>query len=104
LGGVGNSKSDITIEEFDPYDSHYTYEIMLSIDRKHTMGALPDFFRAMHEEMWPEMLMLPFNAADTIRGRIKGWLMQIGIFQHMKNALYRLDHWRFYRLTGAFQG
>ncbi|GAB4388043.1 MAG: hypothetical protein Kow0025_05030 [Thermodesulfovibrionales bacterium] len=103
-GVVGNSESDIAIEEFDPYDSHYIYEIMLSIDRKHTMGGLPDFFRAMYREMWPELLEFPFNPADTIRDRVRGWLIRAGLFQRMKRALYRLDHWRFRRLVEASQG
>ena len=39
-GAVGNSESDIAIEEFDPYDSHYIYEIMLSVDKKWVQADL----------------------------------------------------------------
>jgi hypothetical protein len=97
-GVVGNSESDIAIEEFDPYDSHYIYEIMLSIDQKHTKGSPPDFFKAMYKEMWPELLEFPFNPPDTIRARVRSWLIKMGLFQHLKRVRYRFDYWRFRRL------
>ncbi len=102
-GVVGNSESDIAIEEFDPYDSHFIYEIMLSIDRKYTKGSPPDFFKAMYEEMWPELLEFPLNPPDTNRDRVRNWLIQIGLFQHLKRLRYRFDHWRFRRLSSASQ-
>ena len=97
-GVVGNSESDIAIEEFDPYDSHYIYEIMLSIDRKHTQGSLPNYFKAIYEEMWPELLEFPFNPPETKTDWIKHCLQRMGLFQHLKKVLYRFDHWRFHRL------
>jgi hypothetical protein len=93
-GCVGNSESDIAIEEFDPYDSHYIYEIMLSVDQ--TQG---DFFEALFREMWPELLEFPFNPPETITDWIKKWLNQIGLFQPLKRGRYRFDHWRYRRLT-----
>jgi hypothetical protein len=100
-GVVGNSESDIAIEEFDPYDSHYIYEIMLSIDRKHTKGTPPDFFKALYQEMWPELLEFPFNPPETITDRVKNWLIKMGLFQHLKWVLYSFDHWRFRRRASA---
>jgi len=55
-GAVGNSESDIAIEEFDPYNSHYIYEIMLSVD-----SVQGDLFEGTFKEMWPELLDYPFN-------------------------------------------
>lgn len=100
-GVVGNSESDIAIEEFDPYDSHYIYEIMWSIDRKHTIGSPPDYFKAMFDQMWPQLLQFPFNPSDTFAGRIKSRLRKMGLFQPLKRARYRFDHWRFRRLVNA---
>jgi hypothetical protein len=102
-GVVGNSESDIAIEEFDPYDSHDIYEIMLSIDRKHTKGSPPDFFKAMYKEMWPELLEFPFNPPETNWDRVKSWLIQMGLFQRLKRVLYSFDHWRFRRIVNASQ-
>lgn len=96
-GAVGNSESDIAIEEFDPYDSHYIYEVMLSVDPKYTKGAVPDLFKALYKEMWPELLEFPFNPPDTIRDRIVHFLTKIGIYKQLKKVKYRYDSWKFYR-------
>ena len=97
-GAVGNSESDIAIEEFDPYNSHYIYEIMLSVD-----PAQGDIFEGMFKEMWPELLDYPCNPPDTRMDWIKHWLQQIGLFQHLKRQRYRFDRWKFHRLTGTSQ-
>jgi hypothetical protein len=102
-GAVGNSESDISIEEFDPYDSHYIYEIMLSVDRKHMQGSIPDFFKAMYEEMWPELLDFPFNPPETRGNWVKHWLNRVGLLRHLKRQRYRFDRWRFRRLVSASQ-
>lgn len=96
-GAVGNSESDIAIEEFDPYDSHYIYEVMLSVDPKHTKGPIPDLFKAMYREMWPELLEFPFNPPDTLRDQIVHWLQKMGIYKQLKKGKYRYDRWKFYR-------
>lgn len=95
-GAVGNSESDIAIEEFDPYDSHYIYEIMLSVDRDQG-----DLFEAMFKEMWPELLEFPFNPPETVSDWIKHWLKRMGFFQYLKRGMYRFDYWRYRKLTGA---
>jgi hypothetical protein len=94
-GVVGNSESDIAIEEFNPYDSHYIYEIMLSIDRRHTEGAVPEFFRAMFQRMWPELLKFPFNAPETKLEWLKDRLKAVGVFQPIKRAWYAIEERRF---------
>jgi hypothetical protein len=93
-GSVGNSESDIAIEEFDPYDSHYIYEIIMSVDR--TQG---DLFEALFREMWPELLEFPFNPPDTMRDWVRNGLIRIGLFQPLKRWRHRFDHWRYRRLT-----
>jgi hypothetical protein len=93
-GVVGNSESDIAIEEFDPYDSHYIYEIMLSIEQNQG-----DFFEAIIKEMWPELLQFPVNPPETLKDLIKKWLTDIGLFQPLKRVIYRFDQWKYRKLV-----
>lgn len=90
-GVVGNSESDIAIEEFDPYDSHYIYEILLSADQ--TQG---DLFEAMFKVMWPDLLQYPFNPPDTAKDRIKTLLSKVGLMKHIKRARYKYDRWKYH--------
>ena len=91
-GVVGNSESDIAIEEFNPYDSHYLYEILLSADQ--TQG---DLFEAMFKIMWPELLEYPFNPPDSAKDRIKTMLSELGLMKRLKRARYRYDRWKYLR-------
>jgi hypothetical protein len=93
-GAVGNSESDIAIEEFDPYDSHYIYEVMLSLKKEQG-----DIFQGMFREMWPELLEFPFNPPETIKDKIKSGLTYIGIYMIMKQLKYRLDRWKFKKIV-----
>ena len=102
-GAVGNSESDIAIEEFDPYDSHYIYEIMLSVFRDHGRTGRDEFFEMMFNELWPELLEFPFNPPDTISDWLKNWLQRMGLFHHLKRQRYRLDRWRYNRLINGAQ-
>lgn len=98
-GVVGNSESDIAIEEFDPYDSHYIYEIMLSVD-----PAQGDLFEGMFREMWPELLEFPFNPPDipeTAGFWIRHWLNRLGLSQYLKEGKYKIDRWRYRRLVNG---
>jgi len=91
-GVVGNSESDIAIEEFNPYDSHYLYEILLSADQ--TQG---DLFEAMFKIMWPELLEYPFNPPDSAKDRIKTMLSELGLMKRLKGARYRYDRRKYLR-------
>jgi hypothetical protein len=91
-GAVGNSESDIAIEEFDPYDSHYIYEIMLSVRKERG-----DIFKGMFLIMWPELLEFPFNPPDTIKDSFKECLTRMGIDKILKRMQYRLDRRRFFK-------
>lgn len=103
-GVVGNSESDIAIEEFDPYNSHYIYEILLSVYRDHKKGQSGDLVEAMLKEMWwPEWFDFPLNPPDTLRNFVKHWLKRTGLFHSLKKLRYRFDRWRFRRLSGPSQ-
>lgn len=91
-GVFGNSDSDIAIEEFDPYSSHYMGEILISFDQ--TQG---DLFKEMYKEMWPELLDFPLNPPAKPADRAKHWLTQIGFFVPLRRQRYRFDRWRYRR-------
>lgn len=95
-GAVGNSESDIAIEEFDPYDSHFVYELMLSVDRKHTRGEVPEFFRAVYRQLWPELLQFPLNPPDTLTESLRALLKRLRFYGYLQKGKYLLDRWRFH--------
>lgn len=91
-GAVGNSESDIAIEEFDPYDSHYIYEIMLSLKKEQG-----DFFMGLYRELWPELMTFRVNPPDTLSDKIKLRLTQIGIYRILKKLKFLIDRMNFER-------
>ena len=92
-GCVGNSESDIAIEEFDPYDSHYVYEIMLSVDPKHG-----DLFIEMYKAMWPELLDFPFNPPETKKDSIILLMKKIGMYNILKKLRFYYERWKYNKL------
>ena len=95
-GVIGNSESDIAIEEFDPYSSHYIGEILIAFDR-----AQGDLFLGMFNNMWPELLEFPFNPPATRAARTKDWLQRLGLSHPLRRQLYRFDRWRYRKLWSA---
>ena len=88
-GAVGNSESDMAIEEFDPYDSHYVYETLLGIDGRCIGGNRHMIFREMIRQMWPELLEFPINPPANLKAwRDKG-LQKLGIKGLAKSLKYR---------------
>ncbi len=92
-GSVGNSESDIAIEEFDPYDCHYIYEIMLAAKKNQK-----DIFHNLFQELWPELLEFPFNPPETKKDKIKVLLGHMGIYKIIKRLGYRIDRWRYFKI------
>jgi hypothetical protein len=78
-GCVGNSESDIAIEEYDPYDSHLLYETFLSVDPKYRTFRDNVLFRELIKYMWAQLLDLPFNPPDSTAARLKALLYKMGI-------------------------
>jgi hypothetical protein len=66
-GSVGNSESDIAIEEFDPYASHLLYEMFLSVDKKYRTFKDNVLFDELIKFMWPELLEVPVNPPDSVK-------------------------------------
>jgi len=91
---LAHSEAEISIEQFDIYDSHHICEIMLSVG---SVGD--DLFKRMIRQMWPELLEFPFNPPDTLKDWIKNLLNKTGIFKYLQRLLYRYDRRRFYKIS-----
>jgi len=96
-GAVGNSESDIAMEELNPYVSHLLYETFLSVDDKYTNYKNPILFREMIRNMWPQLLEWPVNPMKyTMRGRLIKDLPGINVYHNLKNNLrYQIDFLRY---------
>ena len=91
-GTVGNSESDIAIEEIDPYDSHALYETFLGVDPQYCRYKESPcvFFREMIHTMWPRLLDWPINPPFTVRNRRDQLLGTMGLFAPLKELKYRM--------------
>ncbi len=95
-GAVGNSESDIAIDEFDPFNSHYLYEILLGVEpRPH--GKANDLFLEMIRKMWPELLEFPINPPRGRRAKLMLSLKKAGLYPILKSIAYRIDASKFRR-------
>lgn len=88
-GAVGNSESDIAIEEFDPYASHRMYELLLSTDRSLQVFSDNVVFKSMIKAMWPELLKFPVNPPQGIRARGRETLGTLGIKKWFQAVKYQ---------------
>ena len=94
-GAVGNSESDIAMEEFDPYDSHYMYETLLAVDDRSVGGDRNVIFREMIRRMWPELLDFPINPPDNTRDAVKHLVKRLRLFGIPKQLRYEWHRRRF---------
>jgi asparagine synthetase B (glutamine-hydrolysing) len=84
---LAHSEADISIEQFDIYDSHYVCEIMLSV------GPVGDnLLKRTIGRMWPELLEFPFNPPESYREKIKYYLKKTGSYKYLQRILYGYDH------------
>ena len=95
-GAIGNSESDIAIEEFDPYNSHYLYETLLGVDVKYAKYGQNILFRKMIKKMWPELLEFPINPPHKRSDYINFALKKMGLYKGLKSLAYKVD-WIKYR-------
>ena len=94
-GTVGNSESDIAIEEFDPYNSHYLYETLLGVDKRYSKYGNSILFREMIRNMWPELLEYPINPPYKKSDYLRIILTKIRILTLLKSLTYKVDRLRF---------
>lgn len=94
-GTVGNSESDIAIDEFDPFDSHYIYELLLSVEPVYSKYSDNVLFREMIRKMWSELLEFPINPPRHFYDRLRSYLIRYGLFGPLRNLIYYLDHLKY---------
>ena len=94
-GTVGNSESDIAIEEFDPYGSHYLYEILLGVDKEYSEYGNSILFSEMIRHMWPELLEYPINPPYKKSDYVRILLTKTGVLKPLKSLTYKVDRLRF---------
>jgi len=94
-GAVGNSESDIAIEEVNPFDSHLLYEVFLGVDDKYTKYYHPVLFKEMIRTMWPELLEWPINPPHTMRSKVVWFLAKVGMFGLLKELKYQANYVRY---------
>jgi hypothetical protein len=87
-GAVGNSESDIAIEEFDPFASHQIYELMLSVDAKYRTFKDNIFFDELIRYMWPELLEVPVNPPQGMKAWRDWALHQLGVEQAVRKLKF----------------
>lgn len=86
-GAVGNSESDISIEEYDPFNSHLMYENLLSVNIKSICN--PEvLFHEMIKYMWPELLKYPINPPFGFVANVKQILKRLNVFVWIKRGLF----------------
>lgn len=88
-GVVGNSESDIAIEEFDPYASHGIYELLLAVSPKYRTFHDNVLFDELIRVMWPELLSFPVNPPDGLKDWGIHALRKLGIEEALRSAKYR---------------
>ena len=94
-GVVGNSESDIAIEEFDPFNSHYLYETLLGVNKKFTKYGHNILFKEMIRNMWPMLIEFPINPPYRFYDRLRNWLIKYSLFDPIRNLVYKIDWLRF---------
>ena len=89
-GSVGNSESDIAIEEFDPYASHFLYEMFLSADDNYLTFHDNIIFEKLIRFMWPQLLDVPVNPPDSIRDWFFLALHKLRIERFLRTLKFRV--------------
>jgi hypothetical protein len=96
-GAVGNSESDIAMEELNPYVSHLLYETLLSVNDKYTNYKNPVLFREMINNMWPQLLDWPVNPMKySSRGRLIKGMPGIETYHNLKKEIrYQINYLKY---------
>ena len=94
-GTIVNSESDIAIEEFDPYGSHYLLELLLGVDEKYTQYDEQPcclLYQKMVSHSWPELMEWPMNPPFTRRDKVLDFLRRIKMLNFLKEIKYQLSY------------
>jgi len=97
-GSVGNSESDIAIEEFDPYASHFLYEMFLSVDAKYRTFHDNILFDRLIRFMWPDLLKVPVNPPDNLKDLLISALDKFGVEHFFRSLKFHVNKFCFHTL------
>lgn len=70
-GAMGNAESDISIEELNPFNCHYIFEMMMSISVRDSNYQENILFNEIISKLNPELLEDPINPRVTFWGKVK---------------------------------
>jgi hypothetical protein len=91
-GAVGNSESDIALDEVNSYDSNLLHETLLGVDERYADYKKNILFQEMIRRMWPELLQWPINPPYTLRGRVLSSLDKVGVLGALKEMKYQTEY------------
>jgi hypothetical protein len=97
-GAVGNTESDIAIDEFDPFNSHFLYELLLGVHE--SIARNPQvIFNEMIRRMWPELMEYPINPPSKIKDKIAEYLKIIGVYPILSKVKYYANYYYYITLN-----
>ncbi len=85
---MGNSESDIAIEEFDPFNSHALIEHLMGVDPQYTQYEDCRLYQQIITSLWPELMQWPINPPHSIRESVASMIGQIGLGGLVKGIRY----------------
>ncbi|EPT9294292.1 TPA: hypothetical protein ACPJ2S_001934 [Vibrio alginolyticus] len=89
-GAVGNSESDIAIEEINPYNCHEIFELMLGVDWSSSKLRDNELFDRMINIFDPSLSEIPINPVYKRSDKIKRKLMNSFFYQYLDYSKYCL--------------
>lgn len=90
-GAVGNSESDIVIEEFDPFASHYLLELWFGTPDKYVEYDSSILFYEIIRKMWPDLLDYPVNPPFGRSEKFRSILKKMKLYSLLKKTIHFKD-------------
>ena len=69
-GSVGNCESDIAIEEFNPFNSHCIFQLMMSVSYRQSKSVDNKLFELIIKKLCPELDGIPVNPVSEPKKKI----------------------------------
>lgn len=89
-GAVGNSESDIAIEELNPFNSHAIFEQMLGVNDNDTKLRDNLLFEQIIAQSNPALNNVPINPTNGFIPLLKRHLMNSSLYQYIDYLKFRL--------------
>jgi len=77
---------DVVQEVFTPFNHRGLLELLLGV--RPALRCSPNYllFKRMCRHLWPQVLQVPVNPVETIKGRVKAALLRMGLDSTVKRA------------------